>query len=59
MRKHKSDRERLEGLMAEINAAYDNGYEGEMCLSPLVGTPLDETENGFTSEGDENDELLT
>ncbi len=59
MRKHKSETEKLEGLMAEINAAYEAGYEGEVCLSPLLGTPLDETETGYTSEGDENDELFT
>lgn len=59
MRKHKTEREKLEGLMAEINAAYEAGNDGEVCLSPLLGTPLDETENGYTSEGDENDELFT
>lgn len=59
MRKHKSEREKLEGLMAEINATYQAGSDGEMCLSPLLGTQFDEIENGSTSEGDENDELFT
>lgn len=59
MRKHKSEREKLEGLMAEINAAYEGGNDGAVCLSPLVGTSIDETETGTTSEGDENDELFT
>lgn len=59
MRKRKSEREKLEGLMAEINAAYDSGNDGAVCLSPLVWTSLDETETGSVSEGDENDELFT
>ena len=55
MRK-KTERERLEGLLAEIHeSTSEAGSDGEVCLSPMVGEAVD-TDNS-TSEGDDNDEL--
>lgn len=60
MRKTKSEREKLEGLMAEINAAYEAESDGQVCLSPLLGAAVDDPYgNDNTSEGDEPDELLS
>ena len=59
MRK-KDERERLEGLLAEIHAdACEASNEVQMCLSPMLGETVDATDNDSTSEGDENDELFT
>ena len=56
MRK-KTERERLEGLLAEIHAdASEAGSEGQICLSPMLGESVDADING-TPEGDEYDEL--
>ncbi len=58
MRK-KAERERLEGLLAEIHAdAYEASNEGQVCLSPMLGETVD-ADNNLTSEGDEYDELST
>ena len=58
MRK-KSERERLEDLLAEIHAdAHQASSEGQVCLSPMLGETID-TDNKWTSEGDETDELST
>ena len=59
MRK-KAEREKLEGLLAEIHAdAYEASHDGAVCLSPLLGTTVDDTEKGWASEGDEYDELFS
>ncbi len=57
MRK-KAERERLEGLLAEIHAdTYEASSEGQTCLSPMVGETFDAADNNWTTEGDEYDEL--
>jgi len=57
--RNKTERERLEGLLAEIHAdAYEAGSEGQICLSPMLGETVDDDNNG-TIEGEENDELST
>ena len=57
MRK-KTERERLEGLLAEIHAdTYEASSEGQVCLSPMLGEAIDADNNG--TEGEENDELFT
>ena len=59
MRK-KAERERLEGLLAEIHAdAHEASNEGEVCLSPMLGETVDAVDNDLTCEGDENDEHQT
>ena len=59
MRK-KTERERLEGLLAEIHAdTHEASNEGEICLSPMLGETIDAADNNWTTEGDEYDELST
>lgn len=56
--RNKAERERLEGLLAEIHAdTCEASGSGEICLSPMMGETVD-TDNNWTSEGDENDELF-
>ncbi|MBI1278925.1 MAG: hypothetical protein GC179_12425 [Anaerolineaceae bacterium] len=58
--RNKSERERLEGLLAEIHAdTHEASSEGEVCLSPMLGETIDAADNTWTSEGDEYDELST
>jgi hypothetical protein len=57
MRK-KAERERLEGLLAEIHAdTYEASSEGQACLSPMVGETVDTEDSNWSSEGDDYDEL--
>ena len=59
MRK-KAERERLEGLPAEIQSdTHEAGSDGEVCLSPMLGETVDAADNNWNSEGDEYDELST
>ncbi len=59
MRK-KAERERLEGLLAEIHMdTHEASSEGEVCLSPMLGETIDAGDNNWTSEGDEYNELFT
>ena len=58
MRK-KAEREKLEGLLAEIHADNsESSNEGETCLSPMLGEPVD-TDNHGNTEGDDYDELFS
>jgi len=58
--RNKAERERLEGLLAEIHAdTHEASSEGETCLSPMLGETIDAADNNWTIEGDENDELFT
>lgn len=57
--RNKMDREKLEGLLAEIHAdTYESGSAGEVCLSPMLGE-TGETDSNWTPEGEDNDELLS
>ena len=57
MRK-KAERERLEGLLAEIHAdTHEAGSEGQACLSPMLGETVDAADDNWTTEGDDYDEL--
>ncbi len=58
--RNKIERERLEGLLAEIHAdTCEAGSEGEICLSPMLGETIDAADNNWTSEGDDYDEFST
>jgi hypothetical protein len=58
--RNKIEREKLEGLLAEIHAdAYEASNEGQICLSPMLGETIDAADSNWTSEGDEYDELST
>jgi hypothetical protein len=58
--RNKIEREKLEGLLAEIHAdAYEASSEGQTCLSPMLGETIDAADNSWTPEGDEYDELST
>lgn len=58
--RNKIERERLEGLLAEIHAdTCEASSGGEVCLSPMLGETIDAADNTWTPEGDENDELST
>jgi hypothetical protein len=57
MRK-KVERERLEGLLAEIHeSTNESGSQGQTCLSPMLGETVDDTDHNWTTEGDDYDEL--
>ena len=57
--RNKMDREKLEGLLAEIHAdTHESGSAGEVCLSPMLGETVD-TDSNWTPEGEDNDELLS
>ncbi|MEP6988419.1 MAG: hypothetical protein ABI970_22645 [Chloroflexota bacterium] len=57
MRK-KAERERLEGLLAEIHAdTHEASSEGQACLSPMVGESVDAADDNWTTEGEDYDEL--
>ncbi len=58
MRKRKRDIEKLEGLMAEIDAAYEDSSDNGVCLSPLLGDNGNIIDSTNASEGDDYDELL-
>ena len=59
MRK-KTERERLEGLLAEIHAnTHEASGDGEVCLSPMLGETVGADDSNGSSEGDEYDELST
>ena len=56
--RNKSEREKLEGLLAEIHeSTSEAGSGGEVCLSPMIGESLDDVDHNWTTEGDDYDEL--
>ncbi len=56
--RNKIERERLEGLLAEIHAdTHEASSEGEVCLSPMLGETIDAADTNWTSEGDDYDEF--
>ena len=56
--RNKAERERLEGLLAEIHAdTHEASSGGEVCLSPMLGETIDAADNEWTSEGDDYDEF--
>ena len=58
--RNKTERERLEGLLAEIHAdTHEASSEGEVCLSPMLGETVDAADKNWNTEGDEYDELST
>jgi hypothetical protein len=58
--RNKIEREKLEGLLAEIHAdTCEASNESQICLSPMLGETIDAADNSWTSEGDEYDELST
>ena len=54
------ERERLEGLLAEIHAdTHEASSEGQVCLSPMLGETVNAADDLWTSEGEDYDDLST